>query len=114
MTGNINPNLFKKDRGVKIYYAIPIKGQAYTLLKNVGNLLSSDDHKQWLSTKRGLTSDSCHELILDVSPLNFQSSFQASLGIKCAQALSTNPSKIVLMWSHLMLPEINEFADSVF
>jgi len=77
-----NPNLLKKERDVKIFYAIPIKDQAYTLLKNVGNLLSNDDHKQWLSNKRGLTADSCHELILDISSLELNSGFKASIGFK--------------------------------
>jgi hypothetical protein len=48
-----NENLFRKDNDVRIFYAIPIKNQAYSLLKDARNLLSRDDNRQWMSSKRG-------------------------------------------------------------
>ena len=53
-----NDEKFKKKKNLlktpaEVFYMIPDKNDDGFILKTAHNLMSNDDHKMWLSTKRG-------------------------------------------------------------
>jgi len=81
-------------------------------MKPVPNLVSSDDHKQWMLTKRGLNNEHCHELLIDVSQVAMFP--KLTLGLRCTKQTGLNPKRVSVWFSEYQLPVFDDYADSIF
>lgn len=80
---------------------IPTK--QFTILKPITNLMSSDDHKLWMSNKRGWNSKTqAHEILIDVSQListlGSNAKFEC-IGFKNVHDGKTSPSRLNIFYS---------------